>query len=123
MKKKIRIIIDAVESDPGLTAHDLARKLNMAVRSVSMILSHLYKEGMVERREVRERYCYYPGHITSVRNAVSEETVRRHEQYVASKVIGNRAYTCTHIDMLRILASHGDVKAQQEIQRREEVNA
>ena len=123
MKRNTRLILKTVESDPGMTAHDIARKLDMNVQSVAMTLAHLYRQDKVGRTEERERYCYHPikKDKQSPREKVSQETNDRHEQYQKEKTVGNRAYTCTHMDMLRILASQGDMKAYQEIKRREMV--
>ena len=121
MKRNTRIILGTVESDPGMTAHDIARKLDMNVQSVAKTLAHLYRQGKVSRTEERERYCYHPikKETISSREKVSEETNDRYMQYQKTKTVGNRAYTCTHMDMLKILASQGDMKAYQEIKRRE----
>lgn len=120
MNKTTKRILKAVESDPGVTAHDVARTLDMSARSVAMTLSHLYKDGVLERLIERERFCYYPiKKKPTVREVVSKETIERHEEYRKTKTVGNRAYTCTHMDMLKILASQGDMKAYQEIKRRE----
>ena len=123
MKSTTERILREIEMNPGLTAREIAFKLDLNVYSVSMTLVRLYEKGTVERRIARERYCYYTTELSEVRVKVSKETQARHKEYVAKKTVGNRSYTCTHDDMLKILASQGDERAKEEIERRAKVNA
>lgn len=123
MKRIYQTICNALdESQEGQTASEISARIGKTNHSVANILASLYKQELVGREKHHGKWHYYSlkGKPT-LRQLVSEETNRRHEEYLIRKKnkAGKRSYEITHIDMLRILASQGNQDAIKEIQRRD----
>ena len=121
--ERIREYVDSIEG--AKTAHEISVELKMNSHKVSTILFNQARQARVGRMETEEGIMYYSlkNELKSVRRIVAEETQRKHREYVKNKSKGARNYSIAHMDMLRILASQGNEKAKNEIQRRQEVSA
>ena len=117
--KEARIVRLLEENGRAMSAKEFSKLADMNKASVSKIMASLAKKGMIGRNHLDGQWMYYPLEVMKdTRGNIAEDTRKKHDEYVRMKVVGNRAYTYTHMDMLKILASQGNMKAKKEIERR-----